>query len=485
MKLALNDSSLLQTQAFINGEWVDGEKGETFAVTNPATGELLANVASVGKAETTQAIDAAEVAMKSWKALPPAKRSEVLECWHGLIIDNIDDLAAIMTIEQGKPLFESKGEVMYGASYLKWFAEEGKRIYGDVLPSTADRRSIVIRQPVGVVAAITPWNFPNAMITRKAAPALAAGCAIVLKPAAETPLSALALAELAKRAGLPNGLFSVLPSADAPAVGGEMTANVKVKKLTFTGSTPVGKLLMKQCADTVKRTSMELGGNAPVIIFDDADIDEAIKGALISKYRNSGQTCICANRLLVQEGIYDAFVEKFIAQTRALRVGSGYDDGTDIGPLINVQATAKVKRLMADAERHGGEFHHGGPVPDDGFFVAPTVITGLSTEAACFHEELFAPVAPVYRFADEAEAIALANGVKAGLSSYLYSNDVGRIYRVAEALEVGVVGINDGTTSHEGAPFGGVKESGQGRGGGHWGLDEYLELKYMNIALSI
>lgn len=480
MKLALNDSSLLQTQAFINGEWVDGEKGETFAVTNPATGELLANVASVGQAETAQAIDAAEVAMKSWKALPPAKRSEVLECWHGLIIDNIDDLAAIMTIEQGKPLFESKGEVMYGASYLKWFAEEGKRIYGDVLPSTADRRSIVIRQPVGVVAAITPWNFPNAMITRKAAPALAAGCAIVLKPAAETPLSALALAELAKRAGLPNGLFSVLPSADAPAVGGEMTANVKVKKLTFTGSTPVGKLLMKQCADTVKRTSMELGGNAPVIIFDDADIDEAIKGALISKYRNSGQTCICANRLLVQEGIYDVFVEKFAAAVKEFKLGYGFDGDTTHGPVITAKALTDIDTKVRNAVEQGANVVIGGKPSELGHgFYEPTILTNVNDTMSVFREEIFGPVAPVFKFSTEEEAISMANDTEFGLAAYVYTQNIGRIWRVSEGIEYGMVGVNETAISSEVIPFGGVKESGQGREGSKYGLEDYLETKYI------
>jgi succinate-semialdehyde dehydrogenase/glutarate-semialdehyde dehydrogenase len=480
MKLELNDSSLLQTQAFINGEWVDGDKGETFAVTNPATGEHLADVASVGQAETARAIDAAESAMQAWKALPPAKRSEILERWHGLILENIDDLAAIMTIEQGKPLFESKGEVMYGASYLKWFAEEGKRIYGDVLPSTADRRSIVIRQPVGVVAAITPWNFPNAMITRKAAPALAAGCAMVLKPAAETPLSALALVELAKRAGLPNGLFSVLPSADAPAVGGEMTSNVKVKKVTFTGSTPVGKLLMKQCADTVKRTSMELGGNAPVIIFDDADLDEAVKGALISKYRNSGQTCICANRLLVQEGIYDAFVEKFAAAVKEFKLGYGFDGDTTHGPVITAKALTDIDSKVRNAVEQGANVVIGGKPSELGHgFYEPTILTNVNDTMSVFREEIFGPVAPVFKFSTEEDAISMANDTEFGLAAYVYTQNMGRIWRVSEGIEYGMVGVNETAISSEVIPFGGVKESGQGREGSKYGLDDYLETKYI------
>ncbi|WP_299198340.1 NAD-dependent succinate-semialdehyde dehydrogenase [uncultured Amphritea sp.] len=354
MTIQLNDASLLKTQAFIGGLWVDGDNGETFAVTDPATGEHLADVASVGAAETRRAIEAAERAMTEWKALPAKDRSAVLEKWHQLIIENTEDLAVIMTAEQGKPLAESRGEIGYGASFIKWFAEEGKRVYGDIIPTPqTDRRGVVIKQPVGVVAAITPWNFPNAMITRKAAPALAVGCAIVLKPAAETPLSALALVELANRAGLPAGLFSVVPGSDAPAIGGEMTSNPTVKKVTFTGSTPIGKLLMKQCADTVKRTSMELGGNAPVIIFDDADLDLAVAGALTAKYRNSGQTCICANRLLVQEGIYDAFVEKFAAAVSQFRVGNGFDAGTTHGPVITEKAAKEIDAKVQNAVGEG------------------------------------------------------------------------------------------------------------------------------------
>lgn len=480
MKLELKDSTLLQTQAFINGEWVDGDNGETFAVSNPATGEHIVDVASVGQAETARAIAAADEAMKSWKALSAKERSEVLEKWHALILENIDDLAAIMTVEQGKPLFESKGEVMYGAGYLKWFAEEGKRVYGDVLPSTPDRRSVVIKQPVGVVAAITPWNFPNAMITRKAAPALAVGCAIVLKPAAETPLSALALVELAKRAGLPAGLFSVLPSATASKVGGEMTSNPTVKKLTFTGSTPVGKILMKQCADTVKRTSMELGGNAPVIIFDDADLDQAVQGALASKYRNSGQTCICANRLLVQEGIYDAFIEKFAAAVQEFKLGHGFDGDTTHGPVVSKKALADIDQIVQGAVEQGANVVTGGKPSELGnCFYEPTILTNVNDSMSIFGQEIFGPVAPVFKFSSEEEAIQMANDTEFGLAAYVFTQNIGRIWRVSEGIEYGMVGVNETAISSEVIPFGGVKESGQGREGSKYGLEDYLETKYI------
>ncbi len=482
MKLELNDSSLLKTQAFIGGQWLDGDAGETFAVLNPATGDVVADVASVGQAETARAIALADDAMLEWRARPAGQRSEILERWHALIIDNIDDLAAIMTIEQGKPVFESKGEVLYGASYLKWFAEEGKRVYGDVLPSASDRRSIVIKQPVGVVAAITPWNFPNAMITRKAAPALAVGCAIVLKPAAETPLSALALAELANRAGLPAGLFSVLPSANSSKVGGEMTSNPTVKKLTFTGSTPVGKLLMKQCADTVKRTSMELGGNAPVIIFDDADLDLAVQGALASKYRNSGQTCICANRLLVQEGIYDAFVEKFAAAVKEFRLGFGFDADTTHGPVVSQKALGDIDAIVKNAVEQGANVVTGGQPSELGnCFYEPTILTNVNDAMSIFSEEIFGPVAPVFKFGTEEQAIAMANDTEFGLAAYVYTENVGRIWRVSEGIEYGMVGVNETAISSEVIPFGGVKESGQGREGSKYGLDDYLETKYICI----
>ena len=481
MTIQLNDASLLKTQAFIGGLWVDGDNGETFAVTDPATGEHLADVASVGAAETRRAIEAAERAMTEWKALPAKDRSAVLEKWHQLIIENTEDLAVIMTAEQGKPLAESRGEIGYGASFIKWFAEEGKRVYGDIIPTPqTDRRGVVIKQPVGVVAAITPWNFPNAMITRKAAPALAVGCAIVLKPAAETPLSALALVELANRAGLPAGLFSVVPGSDAPAIGGEMTSNPTVKKVTFTGSTPIGKLLMKQCADTVKRTSMELGGNAPVIIFDDADLDLAVAGALTAKYRNSGQTCICANRLLVQEGIYDAFVEKFAAAVSQFRVGNGFDAGTTHGPVITEKAAKEIDAKVQNAVAEGATVVIGGKPGEQGAcFYQPTVLTNVNDSMRVFREEIFGPVAPVFKFSTEDEAVRMANDTEFGLAAYLYTEHMGRSWRVSEALEYGMVGVNETAISSEVIPFGGVKESGQGREGSKYGLDDYLETKYI------
>ena len=481
MAIQLNDQGLLKTQAYIDGKWTGGESGETFAVTNPANGEHLADVSSVGAAETRQAIAAAEKAMHSWKALSAASRSAVLEKWHALILENQEDLAMLMTAEQGKPMFESRGEVAYGASYIKWFAEEGKRVYGDIIPTPqTERRGIVVKQPVGVVAAITPWNFPNAMITRKVAPALAVGCAIILKPAAETPLSALALAELAERAGLPAGLFSVLPGADAAAIGGEMTSNPTVKKVTFTGSTPVGKLLMRQCADTVKRTSMELGGNAPVIVFDDADIDLAIAGALVSKYRNSGQTCICANRLIVQEGIYDRFVEKLAAAVAEFKVGDGFAADTTHGPLITEKAVNEVHAKVTSAVEEGAKVVIGGqPDAQAGNFYQPTILTNVKPDMRVFKEEIFGPVAPIFKFSTEEEAIAMANDTEFGLAAYFYTENMGRMWRVAEGVDYGMVGVNETAISSEVIPFGGVKESGQGREGSKYGLDDYLETKYI------
>ena len=480
MTIQLKDAGILKTKAYINGEWVTGEQGDTFAVVNPATGEEIAQVASVTFAQTRKAIQAAEKAQQSWKALPAKQRSDLLERWYQLVLEHQEDLAQLMTAEQGKPLFESRGEVLYGASFLKWFAEEGKRVYGDVLPSTSDRRSIVIKQPVGVVAAITPWNFPNAMITRKVAPALAVGCAMVLKPAAETPLSALALAELAERAGLPAGLFNVLTTSDAVAVGGEMTSNPMVKKVTFTGSTCVGKLLMKQCADTVKRTSMELGGNAPVIVFDDADLDKAVAGALVSKYRNSGQTCICANRILVQEGIYDAFVEKFTAAVKEFRIGNGLDEATTHGPVITAKAAEDIHVKVTSAVAEGAKVITGGKISGKGSnFYEPTVLTNVTDKMRLFKEEIFGPVAPIFKFTSEEEAISMANDTEFGLAAYLYTNDLGCIWRVSEGIEYGMVGVNETAISSEIIPFGGVKESGQGREGSKYGLDDYLETKYI------
>lgn len=480
MTIQLQDAGLLKDKAYINGQWVAGEKGGTLAVMNPSTGKKIIDIASITAQQTRVAIETAEKAMHSWRKLPSKARSDILERWHALILEHTEDLAIIMTAEQGKPLFESRGEVAYGASYLKWFAEEGKRVYGDVLPSATDRRSIVIKQPVGVVAAITPWNFPNAMIMRKAAPALAVGCAIVLKPASETPLSALALAELAERAGLPAGLFSVVTSSDSKVIGAEMTSNPRVKKLTFTGSTNIGKLLIKQCAETVKRTSMELGGNAPVIIFDDADLDKAVQGALVSKYRNAGQTCICANRILVQSGIYDAFLEKYTAAVKGLSLGDGMDNKTTIGPVISEKAVADIHAKVEAALSGGATLVTGGKVSSLGAnFYEPTILTNLTTDMLLFKEEVFGPVAPIFKFETEEEAIALANDTEFGLASYVYTNDLGRIWRVSEGIDYGMVGVNETMISSEIIPFGGVKESGQGREGSKYGLDDYLEIKYI------
>lgn len=479
--LDLNDNSLLKTQAYINGQWIDAESGKTFDVTDPATGNVIAKVADLGVIETRYAIEMAEQAMQSWKKMTAKERSVLLRKWFDLVIANQDDLATIMTAEQGKVLSESKGEVAYGASFIEWFAEEAKRIYGDVIPNTtADRRSIVIKQPIGVVAAVTPWNFPNAMITRKAAPALAVGCAIVLKPAAETPLSALALAELADRAGIPAGLFNVVVGLNAPEIGFELTSNPIVKKFTFTGSTPVGKLLMQQCAQTVKRTSMELGGNAPVLVFADADLDKAVDGAIAAKYRNAGQTCICANRIIVQDSIYDMFVEKFTAKVKTFRLGNGFDSSTTLGPLITAKAAANVDSLVVDAQAKGATVTTGGKIdPMGNTFYQPTVLANLSSDMRIAKEEIFGPVAPIFTFSTEEEAIAMANATEFGLASYLFTKDISRVWRVSEAIDYGMVGINEVSISSEVIPFGGVKESGQGREGSKYGLDDYLEIKYI------
>jgi succinate-semialdehyde dehydrogenase/glutarate-semialdehyde dehydrogenase len=480
MTIQLKDPSLFKTQAFICGQWADSYKGKTFSVYNPATGELLAKVASVGLNETRRAINGAQTAMASWRELPAKTRCDILEHWYHLVLENIEDLALLMTAEQGKPLFESRGEIGYGASFIKWFAEEGKRVYGDTIPATSDRRSIAIKQPIGVVAAITPWNFPNAMIARKVAPALAVGCAIVLKPAAETPLSALALVELANRAGLPPGLFSVLPTSDAATVGAEMTSSIIVKKVTFTGSTEVGKFLMKQCADTVKRTSMELGGNAPIIVFDDADLEIAVAGALVSKYRNSGQTCICANRIIVQEGIYDAFVEKFVAAVNKFNIGNGLDDNSSHGPVITSKAAIEIHSKVQSAIAEGATVATGGDFSELGeCFYQPTVLTNVNDKMRVFREEIFGPVAPIFKFITEEEAISMANDTPFGLAAYFYTEHMGRCWRVSEALEYGMVGVNETAISSEVIPFGGVKESGQGREGSKFGLDDYLEIKYI------
>ncbi|HBN51251.1 MAG TPA: succinate-semialdehyde dehydrogenase (NADP(+)) [Thalassospira sp.] len=482
MDLALQNPALLRQAVPVGGRWIEAD-GAGIEVTNPATGEIIGRVPNLGAAETHEAIAAAQVAQKAWAARTAKERSGVLRRWFDLVMENQSDLARILTAEQGKPVAEAAGEIAYGASFIEWFAEEARRAYGDITPGHApDKRILSVKQPVGVVAAITPWNFPNAMITRKAGPALAAGCAMVLKPAAQTPYSAIALAVLAEEAGLPAGLFSVV-TGSAREIGRAMTDSPIVRKLTFTGSTGVGAQLYAQCAPTIKKLGLELGGNAPFIVFDDADLDAAVEGAVIAKFRNNGQTCVCANRIFVQDGVYESFVEKFIAASHAQTIGNGFIPGTDIGPLINRQAVAKVERLIDDAKKRGATLHYGADRPEEGHFIRPLVMTDVSFDADCFNEELFAPVAPIYRFRTEAEVIELSNRVRAGLSSYLFSRDIGHIQRIADGLETGVVGINDGTTSHEGAPFGGVKESGQGREGGHWGLEEYLEPKYLNYAL--
>ena len=480
MALTLNDPALLRNQAYIDGAWCDADSGDRMPVTNPATGETIAEIARVGAAETRRAIEAAERAMGSWKLVPAKERAQILRRWFDLLMEHQDDLGRLMTAEQGKPLAEAKGEVAYGAAYIEWFAEEAKRLYGDVIPGpAADRRIVCIRQPVGVVAAITPWNFPIAMIARKVAPALAAGCTAVAKPASETPLCALALAELAERAGIPTGALNVV-AGSAKEIGGELTGNATVRKLTFTGSTPIGKVLEAQCAETMKKTSMELGGNAPFIVFDDADIDAAVDGAMTSKYRNAGQTCVCSNRLFVHGAVHDAFVEKLVERTRTLSVGNGMEDGVTIGPLINEGAVADVDRLVQDSVAAGASIALGGSAHDlGGNFYAPTVLTGVDSSMPVFRNEIFGPVAPVIRFETEEEVIAMANDTEFGLASYFYARDIGRVWRVAEALEYGIVGINEGIISNEMAPFGGVKESGSGREGSKYGLDDYVEIKYM------
>ena len=480
--MQLSDASLLRTKAYIDGQWADADGGEVLPVTNPANGETIAEIARCGTAETRRAVEAAEKAQVDWRRKPAKERAAILRNWFNLMMENQEDLARILTAEQGKPLAEARGEIAYGASYIEWFAEEAKRIYGDTIPQPSeDKRIVVIKQPVGVVACITPWNFPNAMLTRKIAPALAAGCTVVCKPANETPLSAFAFAELAERAGVPAGVINIVAGVTRE-IGAELTSNPIVRKLTFTGSTEVGKLLMQQCAGTVKRTSMELGGNAPFIVFDDADIDAAVKGAIICKFRNAGQTCVCANRILVQEGVYDEFAEKLMAATGALKLGNGADEGVTMGPLINEGAANDVLGFVEDAIGKGANVAAGGGRSDLGAcYLQPTVLTDVTTDMRVFREEIFGPVAPLFKFKTEEEAIAMANDTEFGLACYFYSRDVGRIWRVGEGLEYGIVGINEGIISNEMAPFGGVKESGQGREGSKYGLDDYLEIKYMCI----
>jgi len=479
--MKLKKQILFRSQCFVAGEWIDALNNRTIDVHNPATGELIGTVPALGREETARAIAAADAAWPGWRSMTAHERSRIIRRWYDLIVEHQDDLAMIMTMEQGKPLAESKGEILYGASFVEWFAEEAKRVYGDIIPmGQPGKRIIVIKQPVGVCAAITPWNFPSAMITRKAAPALAAGCPVVIKPAAQTPFSALVLAELAREAGVPPGVFNVL-TGPATEIGAELTANPVVRKLSFTGSTAVGKMLMRECADTVKKISLELGGHAPFIVFDDADLDEAVEGAIASKYRNSGQTCVCANRFIIQEGIYEAFADRLIrAVTEQLKVGNGFDEGVNQGPLIDLNAVLKVEQQIKDALDKGARLGCGGKrAGETGFFFEPTVLLDATTDMLIAYEETFGPVAPLFSFATEEEAVALANDTPYGLASYFFSRDIGRVWRVAESLEYGMVGINTGIMSTESAPFGGIKESGIGREGSKYGIDEYLEMKYL------
>lgn len=476
----LHNPDLLRTKNLINGTWIDADSGEILNVADPATGTIVASVPLCGTAETRRAVTAAEAAWPIWRALTARRRSQLLQKWFQLIIDNADDLAQLITAECGKPLTEARGEVIYGASFIEWFAEECKRTYGETIPSPAgNTRLLVIKQPIGVCAAITPWNFPLAMITRKVAPGLAAGCPVVVKPAEQTPLTALALARLAELAGFPAGVFNVV-TGDPVAIGGELTANPTVRKLSFTGSTAVGRLLMAQSAPSIKKLSLELGGNAPFIVFDDADIDAAVDGAIAAKYRNTGQTCVCANRFLIQSGIYDTFAEKFAERVRKLQVGAGTETGVTQGPLINAAGLAKVESHIADARSKGADVLCGGsPHPRGGNFYQPTVLTKVTTEMLVAREETFGPVAPLFRFETEAEAIRMANDTEFGLAAYFFTRDAGRCWRLGEALEYGMVGINTGMISNEVAPFGGIKQSGLGREGSSHGIDEYLELKYL------
>ena len=480
----LSDPSLLETRAYVNGAWVDGDAG-TFDVFNPARGDVVAAVADLSRDQVAQAIDAAYTAQKDWASWTGKERAAVLRRWFDLMLENADDLATILTAEQGKPLTEAKGEIVYGASFIEFFAEEAKRIYGETVPGhQRDKRITVLKQPIGVAASITPWNFPNAMITRKAGPALAAGCAFVARPAAETPLSAIVMGVLAERAGIPAGVFNVVPSSSASAIGKEFCENPKIRKLTFTGSTEVGRILLKQAADQVIKCSMELGGNAPFIVFDDADLDAAVEGAIACKFRNNGQTCVCANRLYVQEGVYDAFAEKLKARVAAMKIGDGLEAGTELGPLINAEAADKVREHIADATSKGASVILGGADnPLDGNFFAPTIVTGVTQDMMVAQDETFGPMAPLFKFKDEDDVIAMANDTIFGLASYFYANDLSRVYKVAEALEYGIVGVNTGIISTEVAPFGGVKQSGLGREGSRHGIEDYLELKYICMSV--
>ena len=485
LKDLLKDPSLLATQGYLAGEWVNGEDGATFDVTNPARGDVIAKVADLSRAQTARAIAAAEAAQKAWAAKTAKERANILRRWYDLMMENADDLGTILTAEQGKPLAEAKGEIGYGASFIEFFAEEAKRIYGETIPGhQPDKRIMVLKQPIGVAASITPWNFPNAMITRKAAPALAAGCSFVARPAAETPLSALVMGVLAERAGIPKGVLSIIPSSRSSEIGKEFCENPAVRKLTFTGSTEVGRILLRQAADQVMKCSMELGGNAPFIVFDDADLDEAVAGAIMCKFRNNGQTCVCANRIYIQAGVYDAFAEKLATALSQMKIGDGLEDGVALGPLINQDAITKVQEHIADATAKGGTVFYGGESHQgEGFFMPPTIVTGATKDMAVATEETFGPLAPLFKFEDVDEVIELANDTIFGLASYFYAKDLSRVYKVAEALEYGIVGVNTGIISTEVAPFGGVKQSGLGREGSHHGIDDYLELKYICMSV--
>ncbi|WP_207884116.1 NADP-dependent succinate-semialdehyde dehydrogenase [Pseudomonas sp. 30_B] len=482
--MQLKDPTLFRQQAYIDGAWVDADNGQTVQVSNPATHEIIGSVPMMGAAETRRAIEAADKALPAWRALTAKERANKLRRWFDLMIENQDDLARLMTIEQGKPLAEAKGEIAYAASFLEWFGEEAKRVYGDMIPGhQPDKRLMVIKQPIGVTAAITPWNFPSAMITRKAGPALAAGCTMVLKPALQTPYSALALAELAERAGIPKGVFSVV-TGNAGAIGGELTGNPIVRKLTFTGSTEIGRQLMAECAKDIKKVSLELGGNAPFIVFDDADLDAAVEGALVSKYRNNGQTCVCANRLYIQDDVYDAFVEKLKAAVARLNLGNGLEQGITTGPLIDAKAVAKVQLHIDDAVAKGARVVAGGkPHALGGTFFEPTILVDVPKNALVAKDETFGPLAPLFRFKDEADVIAMSNDTEYGLAAYFYARDLARVFRVGEALEYGIVGINTGIISNEVAPFGGIKASGLGREGSKYGIEDYLEIKYLCLGV--
>ena len=485
LKSLLKDPSLLAEQAYSDGEWTDGEHG-TFTVTNPARGDVIANVADMSRTQVSQTIAAAEAAQKEWAKWTGKERAAVMRKWFNLMMENADDLAIILTAEQGKPVAEAKGEIGYGASFIEFFGEQAKRVYGETIPGhQRDKRITVIKQPIGVAASITPWNFPNAMIARKAAPALAAGCAFVGRPAAETPLSATVMGVLAERAGIPKGVFNIVTSSRSSEVGKEFCENHAVRKLTFTGSTEVGRILLRQAADTVMKCSMELGGNAPFIVFDDADLDAAVEGAIVCKFRNNGQTCVCANRIYVQAGVYDAFAEKLKNAVMGMKIGDGLEEGTALGPLINEDAIVKVQEHVADATAKGAKVILGGgePMEGTGYFLSPTIITGATQDMQVATDETFGPFAPLFKFEDEDDVIAMANDTIFGLASYFYANDLSRVYKVAEALEYGMVGVNTGIISTEMAPFGGVKQSGLGREGSHHGIEDYLEMKYICMSV--